>query len=336
MRYARASSREESRSVTRSRSRSGSESRRSKSYSRSPSASADEGENEKRESPAEQIKDGGDAVKEASPEKRSPSRESRSRKRSRSVIGEDKKEAPKEKRELSPNDHGLLSEFRRIRVACLSPNVTVKHLKEVFATFGNVVDIIMPVNHQQPHVSQCYGYLTYEKASEALEAVLKMHNGSIDGKFVSVTPAKERLFDRRRSPGRGRFGYNRRRRDSRSPIRRKSRSPPPRRSPPVRRKSSSRVDRRSVSGTPPLKKPITPDSRAARKRSETPPARPKRRSSSPSPVRRGRYSRSPPRRGPPPKRRISRSRSSSRTRHGYRRSRSPRGARRRRVSRSRS
>lgn len=52
-----------------------------------------------------------------------------------------------------------------------------EHIQEIFATYGKIKMIDMPMNRVHPHLSKGYAYVEYETADEAEKALKHMDGG---------------------------------------------------------------------------------------------------------------------------------------------------------------
>ena len=120
----------------------------------------------------------------------------------------------------------------KVGVSKLTRNITKGHVTEIFANFGVIRAVDLPLDRLN-YLSRGYAYVDYTTPEEAEKALQHMDGGWIDGQTVQVQmvlpikPPAPRL--RQRSP---------------PPIRRRFRSPPPRRSPPLRYRRRSPPPRR--------------------------------------------------------------------------------------------
>uniref|UniRef100_A0A8C7HPP6 RRM domain-containing protein n=1 Tax=Oncorhynchus kisutch TaxID=8019 RepID=A0A8C7HPP6_ONCKI len=118
-------------------------------------------------------------------------------------------------------------------------------IHEIFATYGKIKMIDMPVERLHPNLSRGYAYVEFETPEEAQKALKHMDGGQIDGQEITtsatVTPTQNAPPPPmwRRTPPRMREGQSRSPR-RRSPVRRRSRSPGRRRH---RSRSSSNSSR---------------------------------------------------------------------------------------------
>ena len=67
----------------------------------------------------------------------------------------------------------------------ITPNVTEKHLKEIFSNYGEIKGVYIP-KKERSHLNKNYAFIEFIKKEEAEEAQLYMDEGQIDGKVVKV------------------------------------------------------------------------------------------------------------------------------------------------------
>lgn len=112
---------------------------------------------------------------------------------------------------------------------------------EIFAAYGKIKMIDMPVDRLHQHLSKGYAYVEYETPDEAEKAWKHMDGGQIDGQEITASavltpwprPQLRRYSPPRRMPPPPPMWR-------RSPLRIRRRSRSPRRRSPVRRRSRSR------------------------------------------------------------------------------------------------
>ncbi|KAK4981948.1 hypothetical protein LTR66_009586 [Elasticomyces elasticus] len=91
-----------------------------------------------------------------------------------------------------------MSDLSRLKstifVSGLTPNVSTQTLQEAFIPFGEIVDISLPkpelASNPDPH--RGFGYIEFESASDAREAIDNMHESEVYGRVIRVTHAKEK------------------------------------------------------------------------------------------------------------------------------------------------
>ncbi|KAL0993450.1 hypothetical protein UPYG_G00108050 [Umbra pygmaea] len=158
------------------------------------------------------------------------------RRRSRSASKTQKKGEEKERRRRSPSPKPT-----KVHLGRLTRNVTKEHIQEIFATYGKIKMIDMPVERIHPHLSRGYAYVEYETPEEAQKALKYMDGGQIDGQEITasavltprIRPPPRRPSPPRRMPPPPPMWR-------RTPPRMRRRSRSPRRRSPVRRRSRSR------------------------------------------------------------------------------------------------
>ena len=67
----------------------------------------------------------------------------------------------------------------------ITPNVTEKHLKEIFSNYGETKGVYIPIN-QKTKLKKNYAFIEFVKEENAEEAQLYMDEGQIDGRVVKV------------------------------------------------------------------------------------------------------------------------------------------------------
>ncbi|XP_064820427.1 RNA-binding protein with serine-rich domain 1-like [Oncorhynchus masou masou] len=124
-------------------------------------------------------------------------------------------------------------------------SVEQDHIQEIFATYGKIKMIDMPVERLHPNLSRGYAYVEFETPEEAQKALKHMDGGQIDGQEITtsaVLAPRIRPPPRRQSPPRRMPPPPPMWRRTPPRMRRRSRSP--RRRSPVRRRSRSPGRRR--------------------------------------------------------------------------------------------
>jgi RNA recognition motif-containing protein len=71
----------------------------------------------------------------------------------------------------------------RLVVSNLTRNVTVQHLREIFATYGPLADVDLPLD-RSVNLPKGYAHVEYEVATDAQRAIDFMHEGQIDGNVI--------------------------------------------------------------------------------------------------------------------------------------------------------
>ena len=135
----------------------------------------------------------------------------------------------------------------QVHIGQLTRNVTKDHLREIFAHYGKIKSVDIPVNrsNDQP---RGFGYVDFEKNSEAILSIRHMNAAQIDGQEITVAMVHIQLVPQNNSGRQGNGGFYSHRRRSPSPRRR---SPARRRgSPPARRGGRSPSPRRRVGRSP--------------------------------------------------------------------------------------
>ena len=67
----------------------------------------------------------------------------------------------------------------------ISPNVTEKHIKEIFSNYGEIKGVYIPKKGKR-NLKENYAFIEFIKKENAEEAQLYMDGGQIDGKEVKV------------------------------------------------------------------------------------------------------------------------------------------------------
>lgn len=124
-----------------------------------------------------------------------------------------------------------------IGIEGLSRNVTAAHIKEIFARYGDIQEVYLPVDRKTGH-GRGGAKVRYSTADEAGKAIKGMHGGQLDGNVLQVflcrTPAIRTRSDKSRQASLSR---------SRSPLM----SPPSPGGPRMRGRARSRSYSRSRS-----------------------------------------------------------------------------------------
>ena len=76
-------------------------------------------------------------------------------------------------------------DFIIVVVYNITPNVTEKHLKEIFSNYGEVRGVYIP-KKGKTNLKENYAFIEFIKQENAEEAQLYMDEGQIDGKVVKV------------------------------------------------------------------------------------------------------------------------------------------------------
>jgi len=81
-----------------------------------------------------------------------------------------------------------------VYIGGLAPLVTSTTLHEAFIPFGPITDISLPkpdaASNRDPH--RGFGYVEFESAEDAREAIDNMHQSELFGRVIKVNQAKER------------------------------------------------------------------------------------------------------------------------------------------------
>ena len=67
----------------------------------------------------------------------------------------------------------------------ITPNVTEKHLKEIFSNYGEIKGVYIP-KKEKSNLNKNYAFIEFIEKANAEEAQLYMDEGQIDGKVVKV------------------------------------------------------------------------------------------------------------------------------------------------------
>ena len=67
----------------------------------------------------------------------------------------------------------------------ITPNVTEKHLKEIFSNYGEIKGVYIP-KKEKSNLNKNYAFIEFIEKAHAEEAQLYMDEGQIDGKVVKV------------------------------------------------------------------------------------------------------------------------------------------------------
>ena len=67
----------------------------------------------------------------------------------------------------------------------ITPNVTEKHLKEIFSNYGEIKGVYIP-KKEKSNLNKNYAFIEFIEQAHAEEAQLYMDEGQIDGKVVKV------------------------------------------------------------------------------------------------------------------------------------------------------
>lgn len=108
-----------------------------------------------------------------------------------------------------------------LHVSGLTPQSTEDSLREAFTPFGRIVRVAL-ITNRSTRESRGYGFVSFETADEAEQALRKMNRAQVDGAEVTVEYAQKKREDRererdggRRDGGRSRGGRDDRRGDRR-------------------------------------------------------------------------------------------------------------------------
>ncbi|TVU36895.1 hypothetical protein EJB05_18848, partial [Eragrostis curvula] len=183
------------------------------------------------------------------------------------------------------------SESVVLHIEHLSRNVNEAHLKEIFANYGEVVNVELAMD-RLVNLPRGYGYIEFKNKADAEKALLYMNGGQIDGnvvklKFNPLQPRQRALSPVKAPPPPPKRGVPQN--DKGASIVEKDTQQRPRESSP-RRKPASPPRKRSPNRR--VESPRRPPDPSPRRRPDSPPVR---RRADPSPVRRGD---TPPRRRP--------------------------------------
>ncbi|KAL8295964.1 hypothetical protein RB597_009019 [Gaeumannomyces tritici] len=124
-----------------------------------------------------------------SPRRNGRYHDSRSRSRSRSRSGSLSPGRGRDTRMRSRSRGASKSPAPRntkIVVERLTKNVNEDHLQEIFGTYGQIVDLDLPVNRQLG-TNRGTAYILYAREPDAEAAIAHMHEGQIDGATVNVS-----------------------------------------------------------------------------------------------------------------------------------------------------
>ncbi|KAG0713676.1 RNA-binding protein with serine-rich domain 1-A [Chionoecetes opilio] len=92
----------------------------------------------------------------------------------------------------------------RIHIGRLTRNVNRDHLMEIFAVYGTVKSVDLPMYDIRVNASlnRGYGYIDFEKPEDAENAMKHMDGGQIDGQEITAAPVliPRQVPPRRRSP----------------------------------------------------------------------------------------------------------------------------------------
>ncbi|KAI9893753.1 MAG: hypothetical protein M1814_005969 [Vezdaea aestivalis] len=74
----------------------------------------------------------------------------------------------------------------KIVVEKLTKNVNEEHLKEIFAVYGQIREVDMPINRQF-NTNRGTAYISYNTTTEAETAISHMHEAQLDGAVIKVS-----------------------------------------------------------------------------------------------------------------------------------------------------
>ncbi|OBT83668.1 hypothetical protein VE02_07647 [Pseudogymnoascus sp. 03VT05] len=74
----------------------------------------------------------------------------------------------------------------KIVVERLTKNINENHLRELFGSFGEIIDMDMPMNRQFG-TNRGTAYLLYAVEADADQAIAHMHEAQLDGAVISVS-----------------------------------------------------------------------------------------------------------------------------------------------------
>lgn len=169
-----------------------------------------------------------------------------SRRRTRSRSG-----SPRRKR----RERSSTPKPTRIHIGRLTRNVNKDHVIEIFSTYGEIKNVEFPIDRFHPPNGRGFAYVEFVNSEDAEAAMKHMDGGQIDGQEITAAPVllpKARPPMMRRSPPMRNRGPRWR---NNSPGPRggfrggRGRSPPMRRSPRRRRNSRSPIRRRRPSNS---------------------------------------------------------------------------------------
>ncbi|KFY04799.1 hypothetical protein O988_00512 [Pseudogymnoascus sp. VKM F-3808] len=80
----------------------------------------------------------------------------------------------------------------KIVVERLTKNINENHLRELFGSFGEIVDMDMPMNRQFG-TNRGTAYILYEVEADADQAIAHMHEAQLDGAVISTFEARHQL-----------------------------------------------------------------------------------------------------------------------------------------------
>ena len=115
----------------------------------------------------------------------------------------------------------------KIRVSNLTRNVTTKHVEEIFAKYGAIKSVSMPVDDKSKK-QLGYALIEYTNKDETTKAIGGMNGGQLDSMIIRVellTPPAEPSNKKHKKHRKSRDKHSNSRSHSRSKSRSRSRSP---------------------------------------------------------------------------------------------------------------
>ncbi|KYR02681.1 hypothetical protein DLAC_00140 [Tieghemostelium lacteum] len=76
-----------------------------------------------------------------------------------------------------------------VYIGGLDENVTEELLKSAFITFGNIESVMVPIDHKSQK-SKGFGFVQFETAQDASDAIDNMHDSEILGRVIKCVIAK--------------------------------------------------------------------------------------------------------------------------------------------------
>jgi peptidyl-prolyl isomerase E (cyclophilin E) len=87
---------------------------------------------------------------------------------------------------------------RVIYVGGLAEEMTEEILKAAFIPFGDIVDVMIPMNYEH-NKNRGFGFVEFELREDAMAAQENMHNGELFGKVLSVNLARARSLEKNKA-----------------------------------------------------------------------------------------------------------------------------------------
>ncbi|OBT56931.1 hypothetical protein VE04_03016 [Pseudogymnoascus sp. 24MN13] len=100
---------------------------------------------------------------------------------------------------LSRATNEIVTDRFQIVVERLTKNINENHLRELFGSFGEIIDMDMPMNRQFG-TNRGTAYLLYAVDAHVEQAIAHMHEAQLDGAVISVSI----VIPRRNTNGRSR------------------------------------------------------------------------------------------------------------------------------------